>query len=162
MESQLTILFENPFWVGIYERIDGDCYQVCKITFGAEPSDREVYEFLLRNWAVLRFSQPTRTGKVKEKSKNPKRRQREIRSQLQKTGVGTKAQQALNQKRERNIKDIEWRPAHSAFTSRFVSSCCASRKNVARNRAVLTAKPAMPPASMSSLWLEFMPTIISA
>ena len=67
MESQLTILFENPFWVGIYERIDGDCYQVCKITFGTEPSDREVYEFLLRNWAVLRFSQPTRTGKVKEK-----------------------------------------------------------------------------------------------
>lgn len=102
MESQLTILFENPFWVGIYERIDGDCYQVCKITFGAEPSDREVYEFLLRNWAVLRFSQSTRTGKVKEKSKNPKRRQREIRSQLQKTGVGTKAQQALNQQREEN------------------------------------------------------------
>ncbi len=35
--SSLTILFENPFWIGLYERIDGDKYEVCKITFGAEP-----------------------------------------------------------------------------------------------------------------------------
>ena len=37
MNSSLTILFENPFWVGLLERIDGDKYKICKITFGAEP-----------------------------------------------------------------------------------------------------------------------------
>lgn len=25
--SSLTILFENPFWIGLYERIDGDKYE---------------------------------------------------------------------------------------------------------------------------------------
>lgn len=50
MKSSLTILFENPFWIGLYERIDGDKYEVCKITFGAEPKDYEIYDFLLKNW----------------------------------------------------------------------------------------------------------------
>lgn len=50
MKSSLTIWFENPFWIGLYERIDGDKYEVCKITFGAEPKDYEIYDFLLKNW----------------------------------------------------------------------------------------------------------------
>ena len=49
MKSSLTILFENPFWIGLFERIDGDKYEVCKITFGAEPKDYEVYEYKTRN-----------------------------------------------------------------------------------------------------------------
>ena len=36
MKSSLTILFENPFWIGLFERINGDKYGVCKITFGAD------------------------------------------------------------------------------------------------------------------------------
>lgn len=44
-KSSLTILFENPFWIGLYERIDGDKYEVCKITFGAEPMICEVLLF---------------------------------------------------------------------------------------------------------------------
>lgn len=49
MKSSLTILFENPFRIGLFERIDGDKYEVCKITFGAEPKDYEVYEYKTRN-----------------------------------------------------------------------------------------------------------------
>lgn len=45
--STLTVFFENPFWVGVYERVDGDRYEVCKITFGAEPKDYEVWDYLL-------------------------------------------------------------------------------------------------------------------
>lgn len=48
MKCSLTILFEDPFWIGLYERFDEDKYEVCKITFGAEPKDYEVYEFLLK------------------------------------------------------------------------------------------------------------------
>ena len=44
----LTILFEEPFWIGLFERLDGHKYEVCKVTFGAEPKDYEVYEFILR------------------------------------------------------------------------------------------------------------------
>ncbi len=56
MKSSLTILFENPFWVGLFERIDGNKYEVCKITFGAEPKDYEVYDFLLKIYGEFRLS----------------------------------------------------------------------------------------------------------
>ena len=57
-QSSLTILFEAPFWIGLYERTDNGKYEVCKITFGSEPKDYEVYEFLLKNWHKLKFSPP--------------------------------------------------------------------------------------------------------
>ena len=53
-QSSLTILFEAPFWIGLYERTDNGKYEVCKITFGSEPKDYEVYEFLLKNWHKLK------------------------------------------------------------------------------------------------------------
>ena len=40
--TRLTVLFEAPFWVGIFERIEGNTLSVCKVTFGAEPKDYEV------------------------------------------------------------------------------------------------------------------------
>lgn len=43
--SKLTVLFEDPFWIGLYEREYNGRYEVCKITFGAEPKDYEVYDF---------------------------------------------------------------------------------------------------------------------
>ena len=54
--STLTVLFEDPFWVGIYERESDGRYQVCKIIFGAEPQSAQVYQYLLQNWQRLRFS----------------------------------------------------------------------------------------------------------
>lgn len=100
MKSSLTILFENPFWIGLYERINGDKYEVCKITFGAEPKDYEIYDFLLKNWHKLKFSPPVKTDKVEEHKINPKRMQRKINSQLENKGIGTKAQQALKLQHE--------------------------------------------------------------
>lgn len=99
-KSSLTVLFENPFWVGIYERIDDGKYEVCKITFGAEPKDYEVYDFLLKNWHKLKFSSSVKVDKVEELKVNPKRMQREINSQLKNKGIGTKAQQALKLQHE--------------------------------------------------------------
>ena len=37
--SSITVLFDEPFWVAVYERQFGNKYEVCKITFGAEPKD---------------------------------------------------------------------------------------------------------------------------
>ena len=116
IKTSLTILFENPFWIGLYERIDNEKYEVCKITFGAEPKDYEVYDFLLYNWNILRFSPPVRTDNVEERRINPKRMQREISGQLQDKGIGTKAQQALKLqheqgKIERKIQNREQKEA---------------------------------------------------
>lgn len=71
-----------------------------KLHFGAEPKDYEVYDFLLKNWHKLKFSPPVKTDKVEEHKINPKRMQREINSQLENKGIGTKAQQALKLQHE--------------------------------------------------------------
>ena len=96
----LTVLFEDPFWVGIYERREGRAYQVCKITFGAEPKDYEVYALLLEHWRHLPFSPSMEGAAPEERRINPKRMRRQIQKSLRTTGIGTKAQQALQLQRE--------------------------------------------------------------
>ena len=64
--------FEEPFWVGVFERVSDGKLSVCKVTFGAEPKDYEVYDFVLKDYYRLRFSQ-TVAADVKEVSQNPKR-----------------------------------------------------------------------------------------
>lgn len=98
--SRLTVYFENPFWVGVYERECGCVYEVCKITFGVEPKDYEVYAFLLESYHRLIFRSSLNVGGISEKIRNPKRMQREISQQLRPAGAGTKAQQAIQQARE--------------------------------------------------------------
>lgn len=98
--ATLTILFEDPFWIGLYERETQGTYAVCKITFGAEPKDGEVYAFLERNWRRLRFG-PTMGGACLPVARvNPKRMQRLIGKKLESTGMATKAQQALKLQQE--------------------------------------------------------------
>ena len=99
-KNKLTVFFDGIFWVGIYERIQGNQLEVCKITFGAEPKDYEVYEFLLQNWDRLRFSPPVKADGRADVRINPKRMQRDIKKQLETTGPGTKSQQALKLQQE--------------------------------------------------------------
>lgn len=100
ISGKLTVFFEEPFWVGIYERITEGRLEVCKITFGPEPKDYEVYDFILQNWYSLRFS-PSMAADGKQTLKvNPKRMQRKIKKQLKDLGTGTKAQQALKLQHE--------------------------------------------------------------
>lgn len=98
---KLTVLFEDPFWVGIFERIEGGKLSVAKVTFGAEPKDYEVQEFVNRHYYQLKFS-PAVDVTVKQASVNPKRRQREVRKQSLVSGIGTKSQQALQLQHEEN------------------------------------------------------------
>lgn len=96
---KLTIYFDDPFWVGVFERIEGEALSVCKVTFGAEPKDCEVWALILRHGYELRFS-PAVKAAQRQAADNPKRRLRKARDQLQNTGIGTKSQQALAAQRE--------------------------------------------------------------
>ena len=98
-KAGLTVFFEGPFWVGVFERISGGKLSVCKVTFGAEPKDCEVWGFILKHYCELKFS-PAIEAEVKQTADNPKRRQRSARKQLEAVGVGTKSQQALQMQRE--------------------------------------------------------------
>ena len=69
--ARLTVWFADPFWVGVYEREAEGRLEVCRHTFGAEPKDGEVWQWLLSAW-----------------------------HRPEKTGAGTKSQQALQLQRE--------------------------------------------------------------
>ena len=99
-EAKLTVFFENPFWVAVYERVTDGQLEVCKVTFGSEPKDYEVYDYFLKNWHLLRFSPPVRANAKQDVKINPKRMQRAIQKQLEAQGVGTKSQQALQLQHE--------------------------------------------------------------
>ena len=97
--GQLTVFFDDPFWVGVFERIEGNKLSVCRVVFGAEPKDYEVYDFILKNYSNLKFSSNIEV-EVKKGNANPKRLQREARKQSKQVGIATKSQLALQQQRE--------------------------------------------------------------
>lgn len=104
----VRVIFSEPFWIAVFERTDKGRLSACKVTFGAEPRDYEVHEFVLENYYRLRFSPAVETD-VKVTKPNPKRRQREVHKQLEREGIGTKSQQALKlqqeqMKTERKVK----------------------------------------------------------
>ena len=104
VSSKLTVFFEDPFWVGVFERISDGKLSAAKVTFGAEPKDYEVLEFINRNYYHLRYS-PAVATVVKEAKKNPKRAQRDAKKQILETGIGTKSQQALKLQQEKNKQE---------------------------------------------------------
>lgn len=104
VNGKLTVFFEEPFWVGVFERIESGKLSVAKVTFGAEPKEYEIREYIQRYYVRLKFS-PTVDSVVKETKSNPKRMQREAKRQMQKTGIGTKSQQALKLQQEQTKQE---------------------------------------------------------
>ena len=45
VNGRLTVYFEEPFWVGIFEHIEDGKLSVAKVTFGVETKDYEVQEY---------------------------------------------------------------------------------------------------------------------
>ena len=98
---KLTVLFESPFWVGIFEKEQDGKYSVARIVFGAEPRDFEVFEFVINKMDQLKFSNPQEDEIVKRKI-NPKRLQREVKKEISKKNIVSKAQDALRLEIEKN------------------------------------------------------------
>lgn len=115
--SKLTVFFEEPFWIGIFERIENGKLSVAKVTFGAESKDYEVWEYILKHYYSLQFS-PAVADVAKETKKNPKRMQRDVKKQLRNVVIGTESQQALKlqheqNKQERKVKSREQKLAEA-------------------------------------------------
>ena len=104
MGLTLTVYFDEPFWVGVFERTEDGRLSVCKVTFGAEPKDYEVWAFFLEHYHQLTFS-PAVEADTRQAADNPKRRQRNAGKQMARTGVGTKSQQALQMQLEQNKQE---------------------------------------------------------
>ncbi|MDP4182954.1 MAG: YjdF family protein [Bacillota bacterium] len=100
MNIKLTVFFDDPFWVGVFERTDEGMLETSRVVFGSEPKDYEVYSFVLQNYSRLCFSCPVKVDGSEERKINPKRIQRLAYRETQETGVGTKAQLAMKLEHE--------------------------------------------------------------
>ena len=131
--TRLTVLFEAPFWVGIFERIEGDTLSVCKVTFGAEPKDYEVLAYVLKNHSRLRFS-PSVAAAIRPDAANPKRMQRQIRKQTAAGTVGTRSQQALQLQREAQKLEKQTRSREQREAEKQRRFTCRQQKRKEKHR----------------------------
>ncbi|WP_252213667.1 YjdF family protein [Clostridium sp. VAP41] len=100
---KLTVLFNEPFWIGVFEIEEDEYYKVSKVTFGSEPKESEIFNFVLKNYYSLKFIlQEVEDEKYLKKRENPKRVQRAIKKELKSKGIGTKAQIAIKEQYETN------------------------------------------------------------
>ena len=99
-----TVFFEDPFWVGVWERTDGRMFCAAKATFGAQPSEKEVWVFVLERYGELAFSKPESGYAARKAACNPKRTQREASCAVSATGAGTKAQSREDRRAEEERK----------------------------------------------------------
>ncbi|MEE0706547.1 MAG: YjdF family protein [Adlercreutzia sp.] len=99
VSSTLTVYHDGQFWVGIVEHVEDGRLSACRIVFGAEPSDEEILQLVVRKWESLRFLGETDAAPLKI-AKNPKRRRREAARELSRRPASTKSQQALSEVRE--------------------------------------------------------------
>ena len=101
-QINLTVLFNDPFWIGVFEVTQNGEYKVCKVTFGPEPKEEETYELILNKFYSLNFSNPISSLKNTfiEKKQNPKKLQRKIQKETDTKGIGTKAQIAMKLQHE--------------------------------------------------------------
>ena len=104
VNGRLTVYFEEPFWVGIFEHIEDGKLSVAKVTFGVETKDYGVQEYIQKYDVGLKF-RPAVEAIVKNIKKNPKRMQRAAKKQILETGIGTKSQQALKLQQEQNKQE---------------------------------------------------------
>lgn len=108
VQIKLTVLFDGTFWIGIIERVVDHKLEVSKITFGKEPKEIEIYDFLLHRYQYLSFCDPVdiSTKHKKEifqleKMINPKRMQRLVKRKNIQT-IGTRSKQALKLQHAQN------------------------------------------------------------
>ena len=115
MGVTLTVFFDDPFYAGLFERVEDGRLTVAQVVFGAEPSDGEVYAWLTENYFRLRFSPAVEGTREVRIAANSKRRQRQA-AKAGEAGIGTRSQQAMQLAREaakaaREVRTREQREA---------------------------------------------------
>jgi Protein of unknown function (DUF2992) len=112
----MTVFYDHPFWVAVLEIQDRDGVRATRHVLGSEPTNAELYQFLLRHGtalltraqrsAVVDAGQP-----VPAATRNPKRLARDAARAANQARPSTAAQDAVR-------KETELRKRASATRSR--------------------------------------------
>ena len=54
--GSLSVYYEEPFWVGVFERVEDRKLYFAKVVFRSEPSDKELFKFINDNYHKLHLS----------------------------------------------------------------------------------------------------------
>lgn len=109
MNIRFTVLFEDPFWVGLCERQDEAGYSVARMVFGAEPTPPEVEAMIRQHYQSLKWSRPRPESTLEAgRTVNFKRAQREARAEQAAAPKVSKAHEAMRlelelRKKERKV-----------------------------------------------------------
>ncbi|PEU08263.1 YjdF family protein, partial [Bacillus sp. AFS019443] len=104
---KLTIYFDGQFWIGIVEMMENNKLKVCKHTFGSEPKDNEILDFIFHDMIPLLNSTSgvkNSIDKRKNKTINPKRLIRLAAKEMKNHGVSNKSYEALRIELEQKKK----------------------------------------------------------
>lgn len=105
---KVTIFPKDLLWIGTFERTDKKGYALAKHVFGKEPTDPEVYEFVLNHFNLLNFGEP-QPFELKIKRLNPKRLKRMVHREMEKLKAtarpATIAQDFMRLETEKNKKE---------------------------------------------------------
>jgi hypothetical protein len=114
MSLTFTVFFENRFWVGLFTLTSANAEKYARLVFEKEPSNTELYEFVLYNFYQLQFTDYYRIEGGTTPVKNPKRRQREISKELKNSYHSKKSYEAIklslqqsNKKKKREEKKAQ-------------------------------------------------------
>lgn len=120
--ATMTVYFDDPFWVAVLEVLDGDRVRATRHVFGAEPTDPELYEFLLRHGggllACAQQSPAVAVPQAPPAPRNPKRMARAAARAAAEARPSTAAQEAVKKatelrKRASAERGRELREAHA-------------------------------------------------
>ena len=107
-QIKATIFFERKFWIATFERLDQEGFAVARHIFGGEPTDPEVYAFVLEHYAELNFGPPQKF-ELEIRRLNPKRMQRQVKREMERVKETAKpstfAQDYMREELERKKKE---------------------------------------------------------
>jgi replication fork clamp-binding protein CrfC len=116
---KLTVFYNGQFWMGVVEaEEDGHLKAAHRIFGSSEPSDPEVYAFVLQELPRLLEGVRATVATEAERPRriNPKRLAREVAREVAQHGISSKAQEALKadlekRKQERRVRSRAEREA---------------------------------------------------
>lgn len=104
MSVEFEVFHDGQFWIGIIAVTDGAGVRAVKVVFGAEPTDPELYAFLLANgYDLLRKAEASPLVPIRQRvarAASPKRVAREAAAQARRIGRSTAAQEAVRKAQE--------------------------------------------------------------
>lgn len=136
----LTIYYDGQFWIGVIEYHENGRLKAYRYVFGTEPNDTEVWEFV--NNRLPKIIQSRKQIGIADRKKlkkkvNPKRLQRKVAKEMQKSGISTKAQEAIK-------KEIEQRKRETKKLQKERNEALKQRKwelkNKKRNKSIKAAR----------------------